>query len=189
MASDWQATGVEANNGSVRPASPEDASACVAIYRPYVEDTAITFETSVPAPSEMAMRIHASRDTHEWLILEHHDAVVGYAYARAFNPRAAYQWSAETTIYLAEGHHRTGGGRKLYAQLLRRLTERGYRRAFAGIAQPNPASNAFHQSFGFQQAGLFRQVGWKNGRWHDVAWMQLDLLGAAEQNGPPSTIV
>jgi L-amino acid N-acyltransferase YncA len=179
---------VEANSSFVRSASPEDASACVAIYRPYVKDTAITFETSVPAASEMAMRIRASRDTHEWLVLEQHDAVVGYAYAHAFNPRAAYQWSAETSIYLAEGHRRTGGGRKLYAQLLRRLTERGYRRAVAGITQPNPASNVFHQSFGFRQAGLFRHVGWKNGRWHDVAWMQLDLLGAAEQNGPPSTI-
>lgn len=172
----------------MRRASAEDATACVAIYRPYVEDTAITFETSVPAPNEMAMRIVASRDTHEWLILEDHDAVVGYAYARAFNPRTAYQWSAETSIYLAHGHHRKGGGRKLYGQLLRRLTERGYRRAFAGITQPNPASNAFHQFFGFQSAGLFRHVGWKNGRWHDVAWMQLDLLGAAEPNGPPSMI-
>jgi L-amino acid N-acyltransferase YncA len=179
---------VEANSSLVRPASPEDASGCIAIYRHYVEDTAITFETSVPAPSEMAMRIRASRDTHEWLLLEENDAIIGYAYARAFNPRTAYQWSAETSIYLAEGHYRTGGGRKLYAQLLRRLTERGYRRAFAGITQPNPASNAFHQSFGFQQAGLFRHVGWKNGRWHDVTWMQLDLLGAAEQIGPPSTI-
>jgi phosphinothricin acetyltransferase len=81
-----------------------------------------------------------------------------------------------------------GGGRKLYAQLLGRLTERGYRRAFAGITQPNPASNAFHQSFGFQQAGLFRQVGWKNGEWHDVSWMQLDLLGGAEQDGSPTAI-
>jgi L-amino acid N-acyltransferase YncA len=179
---------VEANSSFVRPASPKDASACVAIYRPYVENTAITFETSVPAPSEMAMRILASRDTHEWLVLERHDAVVGYAYAHAFNPRAAYQWSAETSIYLTDGHRRAGGGRKLYAQLLRRLTERGYRRAFAGIAQPNQASDAFHQSFGFQHAGLFRRVGWKNGRWHDVTWMQLDLLGVAEQNSPPSTI-
>jgi L-amino acid N-acyltransferase YncA len=179
---------VEASSSFVRPACADDASACVAIYRTYVEDTAITFETSVPTASEMAMRIRASRDTHEWLVLEHHDVIVGYAYARSFNPRAAYQWSAETSIYLATGHRRTGGGRKLYAELLRRLADRGYRRAFAGITQPNPASNAFHQSFGFEQAGLFRQVGWKNGEWHDVSWMQLDLLGAAEQGGPPRAI-
>jgi len=89
-----------------------------------------------------------------------------------------------TSIYIGVDHHRAGGDRKLYAQLLRRLTERGYRRAFAGITQPNEASNGFHRSFGFRHAGLYRRVGWKHDSWHDVAWMQLDLLGAAEQDGP-----
>jgi len=173
----------------VRAASSRDARACVEIYRPYVEETAITFETEVPVPSEMARRIAAARDTHEWLVFEHDDEIIGYAYAHAFNPRAAYRWSTETSIYVAADRYRAGVGRKLYTQLLRRLTERGYRRAFAGITQPNEASNAFHRSFGFQQAGLYRRVGWKNGGWHDVAWMQLDLLGADEHNGPPTQII
>jgi phosphinothricin acetyltransferase len=180
---------MHANSRFVRPASRRDAVACGAIYRTYVEDTAITFETEVPARAEMATRIAAARTTHEWLVLERDDQIIGYAYAHAFNPRAAYQWSAETSVYIAVDHHRGGGGRELYGQLLHRLTERGYRRAFAGITQPNEASNRFHRSFGFQQAGLFRRVGWKHGRWHDVAWMQLDLLGAAEHNDPPTPIV
>jgi L-amino acid N-acyltransferase YncA len=69
-----------------------------------------------------------------------------------------------------------------------KAADRGYRRAFAGITQPNPASNNFHRSFGFEQAGLYRRVGWKHGGWHDVAWMQLDLLGAAEDSRPPTPI-
>jgi phosphinothricin acetyltransferase len=137
----------------------------------------------------MATRIAAARATHEWLVLEQDDQIAGYAYAHAFNPRAAYQWSAETSIYIAVNHHRAGGGRELYGQLLHRLTERGYRRALAGITQPNEASNRFHRSFGFERAGLYRRVGWKHGRWHDVAWMQLDLLGAAEHNDPPTQII
>ncbi len=173
----------------VRPASAADAWACITIYRPYVENTAITFETEVPSPQEMGARIVAARQAHEWLVLEHDDDVIGYAYAHAFNPRPAYQWSAETSIYIAADHHRAGGGRKLYAQLLRRLTDRGYRRAFAGITQPNEASNGFHRSFGFQHAGLYRRVGWKHRAWYDVAWMQLDLLGAADDNAPPPRIV
>jgi L-amino acid N-acyltransferase YncA len=180
---------MEASSSIVRPASVQDAAACVAIYRPYVQDTAITFETEVPTVGEMAARITAARDTHEWLVLEGVDQIIGYAYAHAFNPRAAYQWSAETSIYIDVDHHRGGGGRKLYAQLLRRLTERGYRRAFAGITQPNEASNGFHRSFGFQDVGLYRRVGWKHDSWHDVAWMQLDLLGTAEQDGPPNPII
>ena len=153
----------------VRSASSEDAGACIAIYRPYVEHTAITFETEVPTSAEMASRIEMARSTHEWLVLETDDVVIGYAYAHEFNPRPAYRWSVETSIYLARNHHRSGGGRRLYAQLLQRLTERGYRRAFAGIAQPNAASNQFHRSFGFERAGLYRRVGWKYGSWHDVA--------------------
>jgi L-amino acid N-acyltransferase YncA len=175
-------------SGLVRPASPEDANACLAIYRPYVEDTAITFETEVPTPTEMAGRIAAARKHHEWLVLEHHGKVIGYAYAHAFNPRAAYQWSTETSIYIGMDHRHTGGGRKLYTQLLQRLTDRGHRRAFAGITQPNAASNAFHRSFGFEQVGLYRRVGWKHGRWHDVAWTQLDLFGSTDDNDPPNPI-
>ena len=92
-------------------------------------------------------------------------------------------------IYIDVDHHRAGGGRKLYTQLLRRITERGYLRAFAGITQPNEASNGFHRSFGFQDAGVYRRVEWKHDSWHDVAWMQLDLLGSADQDGPPGPII
>lgn len=175
-------------SGLVRPASRDDAKACIAIYQPYVEDTAITFETEVPTPAEMAGRIAAARQHHEWLVLERHSEVIGYAYAHTFNPRAAYQWSTETSIYIAVDHRHAGGGRQLYTQLLQHLTDRGYRRAFAGITQPNSASNAFHRSFGFEQVGLYRRVGWKQGRWHDVAWTQLDLRGRADDNDPPDPI-
>lgn len=159
----------------VRPATAVDAAACVEIYRPYVLDTVITFETEVPTVEEMADRIEAAHVLHEWLVLEVDGQVTGYAYAHQFNSRAAYQWSVETSIYVAQSGQRSGGGRMLYAELLRRLSERGFRRAFAGIAQPNAASDALHQAFGFRRAGHYRRVGWKLGAWHDVVWWQLDL--------------
>jgi L-amino acid N-acyltransferase YncA len=173
---------------SVRQASPQDAAACIAIYRPFVENTAISWEIDVPSVAEMASRITAARDTHEWLVLESNDQIIGFAYGHTLYRVPSYQWSVETGIYVQLGCHRSGGGRKLYSQLLRRLSERGYRRAFAGITQPNEASNCFHRFFGFQDVGLYRRVGWKNNSWHDVAWMQLDLLGAADQDGPPGPI-
>ena len=177
------------NIGRVRPASTRDAAACLAIYRPYVEDTTISWEIEVPSVGEMASRITAARDAHEWLVLERDGQVVGFAYGHALRRLPSFQWSAETGIYVDLDHHRTGGGRQLYTRLLRRLTERGYRRALAGITQPNEASNGFHRSFGFQDAGLYRRVEWKHGRWHDVAWMQLDLAGTADPDEPPSPIV
>ncbi|WP_197515597.1 GNAT family N-acetyltransferase [Mycobacterium sp. E1747] len=172
--------------GRVRPASARDAEACLVIYRPYVEDTAISWETEVPSVGEMAARI---ADAHEWLVLERDGQVVGFAYGHVLRRLPSFQWSVETGIYVERGRHRRGGGRQLYTELLRRLTARGYRRAFAGITQPNEASNGFHLSFGFREAGLYRRVEWKHGGWHDVAWMQLDLGGPAEADGPPGPIV
>jgi len=172
----------------VRPATAADAAACVDIYRPYVLDTVITFETDVPTVEEMADRIADARVMHEWLVLEVDGDVTGYAYAHQLNSRAAYQWSVETSVYLAQNAQRSGGGRMLYAELLRRLTERGFRRAFAGIAQPNDASNALHQAFGFRRVGRYRRVGWKHGAWHDVEWWQLDLLGPNDEVDPPGPI-
>jgi L-amino acid N-acyltransferase YncA len=136
----------------------------------------------------MADRIVDARVMHEWLVLEVDGDVTGYAYAHQFNSRAAYQWSVETSVYLAQDRLRSGGGRMLYAELLRRLTERGFRRAFAGIAQPNDASNALHKAFGFQRAGRYPRVGWKHGAWRDVEWWQLDLLGPDDDVGPPRPI-
>jgi L-amino acid N-acyltransferase YncA len=180
--------GMAASGSGVRPASIQDAAACLAIYRPYVETTAISWEIDVPTVGEMAARIGGLRATHEWLVLERDEQIIGFAYGQPLKRLATFQWSAETGIYVAVGHHRAGGGRELYTQLLRRLTERGYRQAFAGITQPNEASNSFHRSFGFQDAGLYRRAAWKHDCWHDVAWMQLDLLETADLDGPPGPI-
>jgi phosphinothricin acetyltransferase len=187
--SDWKATGMRAISSIVRPASAQDAAACVAIYRPYVESTVISWEIEVPSVEEMASRIASAQKAHEWLVLEHNDQVIGFAYGHALNRLPSYKWSAETGIYVSCDHHRAGAGRQLYTQVLRRLTERGYRRAFAGITQPNEASNSFHRSFGFQDIGLYRRVEWKHNSWHDVAWMQLDLLGPADPDEPPGPII
>ena len=169
----------------VRPAVAGDAAACAEIYRPYVLDTAITFETDVPTVEEMARRIVDAQVMHEWLVSEVDGAVTGFAYAHQLNSRSAYQWSVETSVYVARDRQRCGSGRMLYTELLRRLTERGFRRAFACIAHPNEASYALHEAFGFRRAGRYSRVGWKLGTWHDVEWWQLDLLEAGDEVDPP----
>jgi L-amino acid N-acyltransferase YncA len=158
----------------IRAATEGDAAACAAIYAPYVTDTAITFETDPPSPAEMAERIATAQRTHAWLVLEDLDEhrVVGYAYACPFKSRPAYRWACETSIYLELGRRRTGGGRALYEALLPRLAERGYRTAVAGMTMPNDASAGLHQAMGFEPVGTHRRIGWKHGRWHDVAWLQ-----------------
>ena len=172
----------------VRSARPQDAAACAAIYAPYVADTVITFETEAPGAEAMAARIAEAQARHAWLVAEVDRQVVGYAYGQRFHPRPGYRWSCETSVYMAMDRRGQGGGRALYGALLARLGARGYRRALAGIAQPNPASNGIHRAFGFQDVALYRRVGWKHGAWHDVAWMELDRLPSAEEVDPPREI-
>jgi phosphinothricin acetyltransferase len=170
----------------VRAATEGDAAACAAIYAPYVTDTVISFESEPPTPQEMAARIAAAERTHAWLVLEDLEdegRIIGYAYAGPYKSRPAYRWACETSIYLEAGRRRTGAGRTLYEALFRRLAERGYRTAIAGMALPNEASAGLHRALGFEPVGTYRRIGWKHGRWLDVAWMQRTITAAAD---PPS---
>src|SRR2546423_3386349 len=134
----------------VRAATESDAAACVAIYAPYVRDTAITFEVDVPTEHDMAERIAAASRTHAWLVHEMDGRVVGYAYAGPMRARAAYRWTCEVSVYLEPSLRRTGAGRALYEALFARLAERGYRTAVAGMTLPNPASEGLHRALGFE---------------------------------------
>jgi L-amino acid N-acyltransferase YncA len=159
----------------VRDANEDDADACAAIYAPYVTDTAITFEYEPPSAAEMARRIAAAQRAHAWLVLEDDGRVVGYAYGGPYKERAAYRWSSEVSIYLETGRRRSGSGRLLYAALFERLAERGFHTLVAGMTLPNDASEGLHRAMGFEPIGIFRRVGWKHGRWRDVAWAQRSL--------------
>jgi phosphinothricin acetyltransferase len=170
----------------VRDATERDAHACAAIYAPYVTGTAISFEAEPPSALQMAQRIEDSSRTHAWLVLEDDGRVVGYAYGGPFHRRAAYRWACEVSVYLELGRRRTGGGRLLYQALLERLAQRGFRMALAGMTLPNEASVGLHRAMGFESAGIYRRIGFKDGEWHDVAWMQRPLADGADPPREPS---
>lgn len=159
----------------IRTASHADAPALLEIYRPYVEHTAISFETEVPTVDEFAARIDKALKRWTWLVAEENGKCIGYAYGSAHRERAAYRWSVETSAYIHADHHRQGVGRLLYEELFQQLESLGYCNAFAGIALPNDASVGLHRSVGFEPIGVFKRVGWKFDRWHDVAWLQRQI--------------
>ncbi|GAA1642181.1 GNAT family N-acetyltransferase [Actinoplanes couchii] len=160
----------------IRAAGLDDAAACAAIYRPYVLDTAITFESEPPDDAEMARRIETAGRAHAWLVAEAGGAIVGYAYGGPFAARPAYRWSCEVSVYVDSELRRTGAGRALYGALLPLLAGLGYRTAVAKTTMPNDASQALHAAFGFQPVGVHRRIGWKHGAWRDVAVTQLELV-------------
>lgn len=154
----------------IRTAQPSDAAAIAAIYRPIVNATAISFEEQAPSDHEMAQRITAANDRHRWLLAESAGRIAGYAYATGHRARSAYRFSAETSVYVDPACHGQGIGAALYRRLFEELAARGFYHAYAGIALPNDASIRLHVSAGFEHVGTFPMVGFKFGRWHDVAW-------------------
>ncbi|BBH17155.1 N-acetyltransferase [Nocardioides baekrokdamisoli] len=163
------------NDYTIRTATTDDAAACAAIYAPYVRETAITFETDPPSVEEMARRIAAANEQHVWLVMEVDGEIVGYAYGGKFAQRAAYRWATEGSVYLDMNRRGAGRGRALYAALIERLRDRGYRRFVGVVALPNEPSMRLHRAFGFAEMGVMRNIGWKHDAWHDVAYLGLNL--------------
>lgn len=160
---------------TIRPATEADAEAMLAIYRPYVEQTEISFEEAVPTTEEFRARVRKYIANWACLVAEADGRVVGYAHGSAHRERAAYRWSTETTVYVAQGLHRRGVGRQLYGALMPKLRDVGYCNAYGGVALPNDASIALHLASGFKLIGTFPKVGYKSGRWVDVMWFHLPL--------------
>lgn len=173
---------------ALRLAEPADAAAIQAIYAPVVTATAISFEHEPPTVAEMSGRITATLKQHPWLVCVDGDAVVGYAYASAHRARAAYQWAAEVSAYIHPDWRGRRVGRALYAALLQVLRLQGYYLASAGIALPNPASVALHESCGFALLGVYHQIGFKLGAWHDVSRWQCELKPRPANPVPPTPL-
>lgn len=169
----------------IRHATPEDAAACLEIYGPFAEHTAVSFEERAPSMSEFAHRIERISRTHAFLVAEHEGAIAGFVYGGVHRQRPAYRWASEVSVYLAEGHRGRGLGRALYEALFALLQEQGYRILLAGVTTPNDASVALHRSLGFEELGLYRRIGWKAGAWRDVLWLSRPLGAAVEETEPP----
>jgi L-amino acid N-acyltransferase YncA len=163
-------------------ARPEDAPALLAIYRPHVEDSAVSFELATPSATEFGERIARIQGGWEWLLAERNGECVGYVYASAHRERAAYRWSVEVSAYVRADSHRQGIARLLYERLFEDIAAKGYCNAYAVITLPNDASVSLHQRLGFVTVGVFKSVGRKFGRWHDVLWMHRMLRAQPPQD-------
>jgi L-amino acid N-acyltransferase YncA len=169
----------------IRPGLESDGEGVAAIYRPWVENTAVSFELEAPGGEEMARRIRATSAYAPWLICEGSGGVWGYAYASRHRDRAAYQWSVDVAVYVDEQRRRHGVGRALYRSLFALLRLQGFVAAHAGITLPNPASIGLHESVGFVRIASYPAVGFKLGSWHDVGWWQLRLCETPRHPAPP----
>ena len=161
----------------IRTATEQDAEAISHIYNHYIANTVITFEEKLVTSDDIANRIKTTLAADlPWLIAEEDNIVLGYAYATPWKSRSAYQFSVETSVYLAPNASRKGWGSQLYQALFIQLQNTKVRTVIGGIALPNPASIALHEKLGMQKSAHFSEVGYKFNQWVDVGYWQKRLV-------------
>lgn len=160
---------------SIRPATERDVPRILEIYAPYVENTAVSFEYTVPTPAAFTERFLKITARFPWLVWEENGVVLGYAYGSLPFERAAYQWSAAASVYLCAEAQGRGIGKALYAALERLLRLQGYRKVYAVITTANEASVAFHRAVGYRHTGTMPACGYKFGKWYGTVWMEKEL--------------
>ncbi|MBQ3217148.1 MAG: N-acetyltransferase [Oscillospiraceae bacterium] len=165
---------------SIRKVTLKDVPAMLEIYRAFVENTAVSFEYETPTVEAFSRRVEEHLAFYPWLVWEEQGTVLGYAYAgRAFE-RAAYAWNAEISCYLAPEIRGKGIGRQLYGEIERILLSQGVRKVFAVVTSANAPSVAFHEALGYKKTAVFPAVGYKLGQWHDVIWLEKQLMPLGE---------
>lgn len=168
----------------IRLIKETDAQPALDIFRYYVDNTNISFEYDPPTLEEYIQRIKTNTEKYPWLVCLNNDKLIGFAYGSTHRYRTAYQWSPESTIYLAPNFHSKGIGRILYETLFEVMKLQGYFNVFAGVALPNEKSIRLHRAMGFDDIGIFKNVGYKHSSWIHTHWFQL-LLNEHKLN--PST--
>ncbi len=182
-------------NLTVRFATTSNAETLVAIYAPYILNTAITYEYEIPSVAEFSRRIETYSAKYPYLVAELDGTPVGYAYACPLGSRPAFDWSVEAAIYIREDCKGMGVGKALYEKLEEILKAMGIRTMTAAVASVDHddpyltnASLAFHLRMGFVPVGTFHHAGCKFGRWYDLTWLEKQI-GAYEGDPPhPRTV-
>lgn len=169
----------------IRDWEPVDAAACHAIYVPFVTDTVITFEYDPPSLDEYRRRFEKFAVDDPVLVAEFDGTVVGFAYATQLRWKPAYQWTRETTIYLAPESRGRGWGRVLYTALIDLMTLQGTRRIYGITSDTSGASGKFHEMMGFTFETRLEKSGFKLGRWIPIDWYVLEIPG----EDPPAEFV
>ncbi len=171
----------------LRQAKLEDVPQILQIYAPYILHTTFTFEYEVPTLEQFRRRFLDITRQFPWLVWEEDGLVLGYAYAdRAFS-RAAYQWTADLSVYLRPEAKGKGIGRKLYEAAEDVLRRQGYFAVYGIVTDSNLDSCAFHRAMGYQEIAHLPRCGYKLNEWHGIYWFE-KRLREGEPEHPPTLL-
>ncbi|HVS71999.1 MAG TPA: GNAT family N-acetyltransferase [Phycisphaerae bacterium] len=158
----------------IRPAAAADLETINDIYNHYVLHSTCTYQEEPSTRAQRAAWFAEHDEQHPVTVATVGDTgtVVGWASLSRFHGRCAYRFTVEDSLYVHPDHHRRGIGRALLVDLLERAGRLGHRQVIAVISADQLPSLALHRALGFTDAGCLRGVGFKFGRWLDVAYLQ-----------------
>ncbi|MGI6669822.1 MAG: GNAT family N-acetyltransferase [Acetivibrionales bacterium] len=175
-------------NKTIRLATEDDCESVLKIYAPYITNTAVTFEYKIPTIAEFKERMADIQKYYPWLVCEIDNKIAGYAYASRFGEREAYKWSVDFSVYIDPEHHGKNIGKALYSALSGIIKLQGFYNAYALVSVPNIKSENLHESFGFKAIGVYRNVGYKHGKWRDIKVYELKIQEHVQSPADPLPI-
>src|SRR5262245_8080954 len=147
-----------------RLASAGDASAIARIFNEGIEDRMATFETEPRSGEDIAGWISGGDPV---VVGEAEGAVVAWAAAHEYRPRACYTGVGDYSVYVARERRGEGLGRPTLDALVEECERRGYWKLVSRIFPENEASLALARAAGFREVGVYRRHGRLNGEWRD----------------------
>ena len=159
----------------IRPVHINDAQALLDIYNYYVLNTTVNFDIDPLSLETFLDKINHITAEYPYIVYEENNEILGFAYGSRFRPRPAYNFTAESTVYVKLTAHGKQIGTKLYAELIRLLKETDLHSVLGVLTIPNAASIQLHEKFGFKQVANLKEVGFKFNKWQHIGIWQLEL--------------
>ncbi|MCM0605474.1 MAG: N-acetyltransferase [Xanthomonadaceae bacterium] len=157
---------------SIRPAELRDAEAIVEIYNQSVLETTATFDIEPRSLSKQTELLTNRSPKHPVFVAEQEGRVVAWASVGSWSDRAGYRFSGETSVYVDKNHWGKGIGKRLMHELVSTAQSQGLHTLLARISTENLSSIRIHETFGFKEAALLKEVGFKFERYIDVVILQ-----------------
>jgi L-amino acid N-acyltransferase YncA len=157
----------------IRPATADDAEAICRIYNQGIEDRVATLETELRTPEERRQWLAARDPRHPVIVAEAADgSVLGWGSLNVFNPRDAYRFVADFSIYVERGARGQGVGRAMLTRLIELGRECGYHKLVLSAFPTNDSGMALYTRLGFRTVGVYEEQGRLDGRWVDTIIME-----------------
>lgn len=157
-------------------ASRDDLERIVAIYNTTIASRSVTADLEPVALEDRIAWFEEHSPEHRpiWLMKEGGTIVAWLSFSK-FNSRAAYDSTAEMSIYIDPEYRSKGIGSLFLHKAIEECPRLGIRSIVALVFGHNEASLALLRKFGFEQWGLLPGVATLDGVDRDVVYMGLKV--------------